>query len=210
MFGMTAHGSGDASIFSQKRLSIINFSSLDMSDVNAKFNKCADVNGMITDAKVSEFLTLVHKGRAPDDLETRVIKTALGKPGPYSWENFYRALDTLRGHCEPPPSPCQYTSGELFRGHLRKHRRRDVPYSEEYGDPLLESHKYGWTSDVNPDIPSPIEHRTVSTELSHYQDCITKHENGRSIQSEFCEYGNNRLNTQVIHGAPSGSQHPPF
>ena len=37
-----------------------------------------------------------------------------------------------------------------------------------------------------------------ATEISHYNDCVTKHAYGRSVKSEFGAYGQARLETQAL------------
>lgn len=47
-------------------------------------------------------------------------------------------------------------------------------------------------------LPNHHQYHHKSTEISHYNDCVTKHMYGRSIKSEFGAYGQARLEKQAM------------
>mmetsp|Transcript_10073 Transcript_10073/g.11771 ORF Transcript_10073/g.11771 Transcript_10073/m.11771 type:complete len:211 (-) Transcript_10073:655-1287(-) len=208
MFGMTQHGSGNPSVFAQKRLSVLNHSSIDFIEVRSVVEAYGP---SVPTSELKNVLTQCQKGRAPDATELKVISAALGNVSSFTFEDLHRAIDTnLEGDAKSSSLAPVYRSMEKLTTDWTKHTRREVPHAVEYGAPILESHKYGWVSGDHPDIPTPTEHRAPTSDLSHYNDCLSKHESGRSVGSEFSAHGSTRLTTQTLHGIKSGIQHPPF
>lgn len=96
-----------------------------------------------------------------------------------------------------------YMSNNQYRAAARKHVRRPLDPEEEYIKPLTESHKVGWASARRAKSPGPQLHHFTprefkhrSTELSQYNDSVTRVFNGRSVGHEFSAYGVERLTTQ--------------
>ena len=121
---------------------------------------------------------------------------------------------------EEPKKAAKYSSGNEYRTHLVKHLRRSDHPSSEYDAPITESQKIGWEVEryqqemwqtgkaPSPTAPRPLatagarrvpnqQYHHKATEISHYNDCVTKHAYGRSVKSEFGAYGQARLETQA-------------
>lgn len=53
-------------------------------------------------------------------------------------------------------------------------------------------------------MPDRHQYHHKATEISHYNDCVTKHMYGRSIKSEFGAYGQARLEKQAMEVREGG------
>lgn len=137
---------------------------------------------------------------------------------------------------DSPRKAALYNSGVEYRTHLTKHLRRPATPSTEYAAPVTESQKIGWDvaryQSEQWDVPGATgklrleatagarrvpnqQYHHKATELSHYNDCVSKHEYGRSVAAEFGAYGRQRLMTHSLQrhassGAAAGLQQPEF
>eukprot|EP00740_Mantoniella_antarctica_P001481 CAMPEP_0181361322 /NCGR_PEP_ID=MMETSP1106-20121128/7210_1 /TAXON_ID=81844 /ORGANISM="Mantoniella antarctica, Strain SL-175" /LENGTH=214 /DNA_ID=CAMNT_0023474799 /DNA_START=265 /DNA_END=909 /DNA_ORIENTATION=- len=151
---------------------------------------------------------------------------------------YHTAFEALQR--DTPKKAARYDSNSEYRAHLSKHLRRPIAPSQEYDAPVTESQKVGWeveryqrevwekhkTSAAAIDAPRFLttagsgrhpnhQNHHKATEISHYNDCVTKHMYGRSVKSEFGAYGQARLETQALEdhkvsGTASGMQQPVF
>mmetsp|Transcript_29292 Transcript_29292/g.72463 ORF Transcript_29292/g.72463 Transcript_29292/m.72463 type:complete len:242 (-) Transcript_29292:28-753(-) len=155
-----------------------------------------------------------------------------------AFEALQRATTAQPGSHGAIARAVKYNSNVEYRTHLTKHLRRADAPSDEYDAPITESQKIGWEVEryqqemwktgkaPSPTSPRPLatagsrrmpnqQYHHKATEISHYNDCVTKHDYGRSVKSEFGAYGRERLATQALEdhknsGTSTGLQQPEF
>eukprot|EP00241_Pyramimonas_parkeae_P011699 CAMPEP_0114254000 /NCGR_PEP_ID=MMETSP0058-20121206/16728_1 /TAXON_ID=36894 /ORGANISM="Pyramimonas parkeae, CCMP726" /LENGTH=208 /DNA_ID=CAMNT_0001368155 /DNA_START=115 /DNA_END=741 /DNA_ORIENTATION=+ len=208
---MTMHGSGSATIFAQKKLSVLNPSSLDPLEVRAVFQKLQDKQMKIQKGRLRELLTAVNQGRSPLPVEIQEMDEALFGKDEFTLEQFMDAIAAQAGKDVRSISPTKNNSSSKLRLDIKKHHHNAA---EGFCEPIVESQNIGsHTCKLSePKIVSPTKHHHGSSELSSYIDCVEKHQKGRSVRAELSTYGQARLASQASRTQlnPTGPQHPVF